>query len=60
MTDREMQIVYRDSNECVQEDAYFEARPNLDTPDNRKLFREGYNRGFDRSAEVYNDYQHQK
>lgn len=30
----------------AREEAYFSARPQLDSPANRELFREGFQRGF--------------
>jgi hypothetical protein len=40
-------IDLRERNTLGACDAYFKARPELDTPANRDLFRSAYSRGFD-------------
>lgn len=42
----EMQWAEMECNMNEKEDAYFKARSELDTEENRKLFRAGFERGY--------------
>jgi len=47
VSDFEKNIALRDAAEAVAEDAFFEARPGLDCPLNRRVFDYGFVRGWD-------------
>lgn len=51
----ERHIALREGHEIGNSNAYFEARPHLDAPEARRLFRDGFSRGFDAGEKVYAD-----
>ena len=44
--EREQEIAILESAEAAAEDAYFAARPHLDGTETRKMFEEGFCRGW--------------
>lgn len=44
---REREIALREARCIDAEQAYFDARPAMDTNENHRLFRAGYERGYD-------------
>lgn len=46
MSDYERMIALREAGRICATDLYFKARPDLDTPEGRKLFEDGYDRGW--------------
>ena len=46
MSDHERKIALREAGRVCASDQYFLARPELDTPENRKLLEDGYDRGW--------------
>jgi hypothetical protein len=51
MSEHEKNIALRNGHEIAQSEAYFLARPNIDTKDHRAIFEAGFNRGWE-SAHV--------
>ena len=49
---REVHIALRDGERIGSEDAYFKARPQLDTIEQRNVFNAGFDRGFDAGKEL--------
>ena len=51
---REINLAIVDESESFSEDRFFEARVNLDTKSNRRMFGHGFRRGWDcRSSESF-------
>lgn len=50
MTDYEHRHAIRQGHENAASDSYFEARPQIDSNDRRKVFQAGFERGWDRHA----------
>lgn len=46
MSDHERMIALREAGRICASDQYFSARPELDNPEARKLFEDGYDRGW--------------
>lgn len=51
MSEHEKNIALRNGHEIAQSEAYFLARPQIDTKDRRNVFEAGFNRGWE-SAQV--------
>lgn len=47
MTNRDAALAMREAEEIAASDAYFKARPQIDTSDRRKVFECGFYRGYD-------------
>lgn len=50
LTDFERRHAIRQGHEIAASDGYFEARPQIDSNDRRKVFQAGFERGWDRHA----------
>ena len=50
LTDYEHRHAIRQGHKIAASDSYFEARPQIDTNDHRKVFEAGFDRGWDRHA----------
>ena len=52
MSEHEKNIARRNGHEIAQSEAYFLARPQIDSNDRRNVFEAGFNRGWE-SAHVF-------
>lgn len=49
MSDNEREIALREAHEIASEEEFFEARPKLDTVENRRIFDQAFTRGWEES-----------
>lgn len=52
MNDYEKHTALRSAHEIAKSDAYFGARPQIDSGDRRNVFKAGFERGFDAATEL--------